>query len=119
MRVDTRWIHKDGSIEFFTARVWTPGSILLRVPSFPFTALNQRDAIEIAGVTQQVVNGMDTARHNYLKGTNLSEDQKWKQLLLQFPADHELLSITIYSDAKEQEELDFGVLHVTLSPDGG
>ena len=105
--MDIRYIADDIKTEFYTARVCTRNSILIKMPSWDYSLLHCRDAIA-AVTTNNVTNAMDDALHGF--DANKSSRQ-WKYLVLEFPSDHELSSKLINGEnAGEDEDLELEIL---------
>jgi hypothetical protein len=80
--------------------------VLLMVPSWHYSPLYKQDEI-VTKVDGDVTDAMDDARHNY---EEKKASHRWKQLLLEFLAGHELLSKLIYDEAGYGKELTLGVV---------
>jgi len=107
---DVRYILEDPNVEFYTASVWKEDSILVKVPSWAFTALYNRDDINRSGQVEDIViDAMDDARHEF---DSNKANREWRYYLLQFPPGVVLSSKVIYPDAGDDNELDYEIVKV-------
>jgi hypothetical protein len=110
-QIDIRHIADDPTVEFYNARVFTSNSLLLKVPAWPYSMLQNREEIS-AHVSTTVTDAIDDARHNFSQDKAARE---WKYLVLDFPTDHHLSSKEIYDEAGEDEELELEIIPIVYS----
>jgi hypothetical protein len=99
--MDVRFILDDQTIEHYKAWLYANHQVLLTMPSWDYSPLYNRDEI-VKKVDQNVTDAMDNARHAF---EDNKASRRWKHLLLEFPAGHELSSKLIYDEAGDDEEL--------------
>ena len=107
LQVDPRHIVEDISRDPFEAVIYSTNSILLSMPAYPFSFL-QEDFFQLLKDSNNLflANAFDYARHDYDDAvTNYEgEDRKTKHLLLKFPEDHELSVEPILDKDKDEDE---------------
>jgi hypothetical protein len=107
-QIDIRHIADDASVEFYKGRVFTSNSVLLRLPSWPYSVLHNRDEIALS-VNATACGALDDARHSFAQEKAARE---WKYLVLDFPSDHQLSSKVIYDEAGDDEELELEIIPI-------
>lgn len=99
------------TISMYNARVFTNKLVLLQLPGWLYSPLNDRAEL-VQHVTDNVTNAMNNACHGYFENKSKRE---WKYLLLDFPDDHKLSSKEINSDAGEDKKLKLEVVPITYN----
>ena len=106
--MDIRYYLDNEAVEYYSGRVFTSDSLMLRFPAFDYSLLHDRDPVN-APFAASVQDDLDDARHTY---DQESQAREWKHLSLQFPSDHSLSSKVIHDGAGEDEELEFAIVPV-------
>ena len=114
--IEHRWYIEDENVEHYKARVFSNNQVLITVPSFDFTLLNNRDALVATNFPDYVIDAMDDTRHRFVQNRTL---RQWKNILLQFPDDHTLKASVISDDAGEDEMLEFSMHPVEVKDEAG
>jgi hypothetical protein len=106
--MDIRFVMDEPTISFYNARVFTNKSVLIKLPGWLYSPLNDREEFK-QRVTDNVTNAMDDCRHAYYEDKSRRE---WKYLLLDFPDDHELSSKEIIDEAVDDETLKLEIVPI-------
>ena len=102
---DMCWIRDDDDLEVYSAKVWGEDAILVMMPAFPFYVYKHQDKMVVhSDISRDVNNECDDARHSFV---NDMSNQKFKFYLLEFPPGVNLSSSKIFSEAGDEEELDY------------
>ena len=118
--IDNRFGEMDDQTSWYSGKVVSSNQILFQMPAWPFALwpFGAHSRIVYDQITSQVGDeahkSMNSAHHAFDKkdGTDaaLLESRKWKYVLLDFsgiPNVNELSSKVLYTDAGEQEMLDY------------
>ena len=106
--MDYFYVLDNVNVDYYTACLYSKNQVMLKIPAFPYSLLNQRD--EIAKVVPDIVtDGLDNARH-YFVGEKSSRE--FKYILLNFPHGHELSASEIYADAGGEEDMEIEILKI-------
>lgn len=109
--IDPRHILDDTQTEWFKARVFAFNQVLLSMPSFEYTILKNRDAINRKLPTEFMCDAIDHGRIDYEQN---SAERQMKHILLKFPSDHVLSASEIYEEAGEDETLEPSMVPVKV-----
>lgn len=102
--IDLRFIVDRDTIDLCTARVWGMNSVLIKVPSWPYCLLEDREEIvHKSHLTADEITVVDYARNEFLE----DDDRFFKYIKLVFPDDHILSTKEINKSAGEEEWLPF------------
>jgi len=107
LQVDPRFIVDDLSCEPFEAVVLSANSILVSMPAYPFSFLQEEFYQHLRAMSNDfLANAFDNARHDYVEETNdyEGEDRKTKHLLLQFPDNHEFSVEPIIDKDRDEDD---------------
>jgi hypothetical protein len=107
--MDIRFVIDEPTVSFYDARVFTNKSVLIQLPGWLYSPLNDREEFK-KHLTDNVTNAMDDSRHEYYEDKIRRE---WKYLLLDFPDDHELSSKEINDKVVDDETLKLEVVPIT------
>lgn len=107
--MDIRFVLESPTVSMYSARVFTSKSVLIQLPGWMYSPLNDREQFEKI-VGENVTHSMDDARHAYYEN---KRSREWKHLLLDFPDDHELSSKEIYDQSGEDEMLKLEIVPVS------
>lgn len=110
MKYDPRFYADDANVEWYKARVYSSNQVLITLPSFDYSQMHCRDQIVSSKCPQSCTDAIDNGRLGYAKEEKI---RQWKYLLLDFPDSHVLSSSEVYSEAGEDEELDFELFPVS------
>ena len=107
---DIRWIVEDEEVEPYAGQVWKEDGILFKVPAYEYSLLHCKDEIDRAnGMEQYVIDSMDDAHHYFEENKS---NRLWQYYYIEFPAGVTLSLKEIFSDAEEDDELDYEVVKV-------
>lgn len=94
-------------------RVWRDDGILIKVPAFEYSLLNNKTEFDAdTGVDSGVTDAMDDARHYYETD---KANRRWQHYLLEFPPGVTLSSKEIFEDAGDDDELDYEIVNVKVT----
>jgi len=109
--IDPRHILDDTQTEWFKARVFAFNQVLLSMPSFEYTVLKNRDAINRKLPTEYMCDAIDHGRIDYEQN---SAERQMKHILLKFPSNHVLSASEIYEEAGDDETLEPSMVPVKV-----
>jgi len=119
--IDPRFIEDNPEgPRFYYSRCMTSRQMMIRMPAWNYTVLNQQAAIEIGSsrpMTNSIIDAMDITRNGYkeLLKKQPQTDLQWKVLNLNFDAPVQLSSSVIYDGAGDAEVVEWDYIDVTDS----
>ena len=89
--------------------VWEDDGVLIKMPSFPYYLLHNRDEmVAHPMISEDLNNATDDCRHAYI---NDLANRMWTFYLLEFPPGVTLSSSSVFKDAGDNEELDYELVN--------
>ena len=94
---------KNDQVEYFSARVFPPNKVLVRVPSWNYCLFSNSDRAQLqAALKPNFMNALDAKRNNFADNR---EQRMWRHYLLEFEPFHQLSSRVIFRGAGDDENL--------------
>lgn len=105
METDIRYSVDSASdnIEYFTATVFAPNKVLIRVPAWDYCLLSSSDRSSLAKkLKPNIMNAIDDARNKF---NSEKEERMWRHYVLEFDSYVQLSATVIFDQAGDEESL--------------
>lgn len=107
---DVRWMLEDQEADQYSMRVWRDDAILVKLPAMEYSLIHNKDEFDVNDdVPESVINAMDDARHHFEEN---KKNRMFRYILIEFPPGTMLSSKLIFSEAGDNEELDYDIVQI-------